>query len=177
MEIDLKTGPEVEAKFRLQPGQSESIAAILGSPARTLTQVDTYYDAGDRVLRLRIENGRPYLTRKDAGTRTPDGIKTRHEVEQPLADETAALLSELLPWLGHKKLMEVAKQRREFEIDGFIVCLDTIAGLEPPDFAEIEAKGGDLIGLRALRDRLGLAEDQVVTSSYARLLDNGYKNN
>lgn len=163
----MKRGAEVEAKYRLAPGQREAIERKLGRPARILTQRDTYYDVPGRVLRIRDENGLILVTRKDAAEVTEDGIKTRHEVEMPISGDCVPILDDLLPWLGHRRLIEVRKERWEYDIEGFVVCLDRIEGLEPPDFVEIESKDGDLAALRRVRDELGLREDQAERRSYA----------
>ncbi len=166
----MKHGPEVEAKYRLLPGQRAAIATQLGRPARILRQLDVYFDVPGRVLRVRWEDGKALLTRKDASTVSEDGIKSRHEVEIPLPVGAAPIFEELLPWLGHKRLTEVRKERHEYDLEGFIVCLDRIEGLASPDFMEIESAGGDLDALRALRDRLGIAAEQCETRSYARMV-------
>jgi len=166
----MKQGTEIEAKFRLRPGQREAIVQALGKPARVLRQRDIYFDVPDRVLRIREENGIPHLTRKEAARYTDDGIKSRHEIEQLLPEGATALLEDLLPWLGHRRLTEVSKERHEYDVEGFSVCLDRIEGLDQPDFVEIESAGGDLDALRALRDRLGLAPEQSEPKSYARLV-------
>jgi predicted adenylyl cyclase CyaB len=166
----MKQGAEIEAKYRLTPGQRTAIEGRLGKPARILRQRDVYFDVPDRVLRLREENGQTFITRKDASTVTPDGIKSRHEVETPFPAEAVPVLEDLLPWLGHRRLIEVCKERHEYDLDGFALCLDRIEGLAPGDFAEIESAGGSLDELRALRDELGLAETQAETRSYARMV-------
>lgn len=163
----MKQGAEIEAKYRLEPGQREAIERKLGKPARVLRQRDMYYEVPGRVLRIREENGVTLVTRKDAASLTEDGIKSRHEVEMPIPADCVPVLDDLLPWLGHRRLVEVRKERREFDVEGFVVCLDRIDGLETPDFVEIESTGGDLDALRRVRDDLGLREDQGERRSYA----------
>lgn len=167
-----KDGSEVEAKYRLRAGQREALArALAGHSMRTFHQEDRYFEVGDRVLRLRRENDAVLLTAKDASTVGPDGVKSRREVEFPLTDEVAERLSWLFPWMGHRELTTVRKHRDQYQLEGACVTLDRIEGL-PDDFAEIEIlAGGDRerrIG--ELREWLGIAPDQVVTESYARLV-------
>ncbi len=166
----MKNAPEVEAKFQLRPGQREALVAKLGEPARILEQHDDYFDVPGRVLRIRRENGQFLLTRKDPTTLSAAGIKSRHEVEYPLPETMVPQLEELLVWLGHERLMSVSKRRAEYEVPGFIICLDRIDDLELPDFVEIESAGGDPDALLRLRDDLGLAADQVECRSYAALV-------
>lgn len=166
----MKNAPEVEAKFRLRPGQREALLARLGEPDRLLEQHDDYFDVPNRVLRIRRENGQFLLTHKDPSVISDDGIKSRHEVEFPLPEVVIPRLEELLVWLGHERLISVSKHRAEYDVPGFVVCLDRIDGLELPDFVEIESAGGDPDALLRLRDDLGLAADQVELRSYAALV-------
>ncbi|HEY9898055.1 MAG TPA: class IV adenylate cyclase [Pantanalinema sp.] len=169
-----KRGFEIEAKFRLRPGQREAIAqALSGCSHERAVQEDRYFDAGPgRVLRLRQENGAWLITRKEAPTVSADGTKTRTEIETPIPVDLVEPLAEAFAWLGHRPLIVVRKVRDAYEIDGATVCLDRIEGLDD-DFAELEvlaqeatAKGA----LDALRARFGLEEDQILLHSYARLL-------
>ncbi len=166
----MKQGAEIEAKYRLEPGQRDAVVRKLGKPARVLRQRDVYFDVPGRVLRIREENGVTLITRKDAAQVTDDGIKSRHEVEMPIPADSVPILDDLLPWLGHRRLIEVRKERWEYDLEGFIVCVDKIDGLEPPDFVEIESSGGDMDALRAVRDSLGLKPEQAERRSYAWML-------
>ncbi len=166
----MKNAPEIEAKFQLRPGQKEALAARLGDPDRVLEQHDDYFDVPGRVLRIRRENGQLLLTRKDPTVISEDGIKSRHEVEYPLPESVVPRLEELIVWLGHERLTSVSKRRAEYDVPGFIICLDRIEGLEQPDFVEIESAGGDHDALLRLRDDLGLTADQVERRSYAALV-------
>lgn len=166
-------GLEIEVKYRLRPGQRERIVQALGDqvPER-LEQVDQYYDVGDRVLRIRRENGRALLTRKDAYQLTPDGTKIRAEVEGPIPEEFVPELEALIRWLGHAPLTCVRKQRESYPLDGMTVALDRIEGLEE-DFVELEVlsdRPDAASRLDALRARFALQVDQVEIRSYARLV-------
>lgn len=169
-----KRGFEIEAKFRLKPGQREAIAQALGGCGHQRhVQEDRYFDAGPgRVLRLRQEDGAWLITRKDAPTVAADGTKTRTEIETPIPETLVDSLAEAFAWLGHRPLIVVKKVRDAYEIDGATVCLDRIEGLED-DFAELEVLAEDASArgeLDALRVRFGLSEDQILLESYARLL-------
>lgn len=168
-----KRGLEIEAKFRLRPGQREAIAQSLsGAPHHGLEQEDRYFDVPGRVLRLRREGEDWVMTRKDAPTVTPDGTKVRTEIETPVPAELVGALAETFAWLGHRPLLTVRKHRDEYTVDGVTVCLDRIEGLDA-DYAELEVLATDAAAkerLSVLRDRLGLQDDQVETRSYAKLL-------
>lgn len=166
----MKNAPEIEIKFCLRPGQRSALESRLGAPARVLEQRDRYFDVPGRVLRIRRENDEVLLTHKDRSTVSSDGIKSRHEVEYPLPVDFVPRLEALLGWLGHAPLIEVRKERHEYDLPGFVVCLDRVEGLDPPDFVEIESAGGDTEAMRKLRDDLGLAADQVERRSYAAMV-------
>lgn len=168
-----KRGFEIEAKFRLRPGQREAIAQDLsGYPHHLLVQEDRYFDVPGRVLRLRQEGHSWFLTRKDAPTLAPDGTRTRAEIETPVPADMVPVLSETFSWLGHRPLTIVHKTRVEYMVEGVTVCLDRIQGLED-DFAEIELLSQDSDPkdqLEHIRHRFCLETDQVEPRSYAKLV-------
>lgn len=166
-------GLEIEVKYRLKPGQRQAIIQELAGmvPERS-EQADQYFDVGDRVLRIRCENGRWLLTRKDRFQLTPDGTKIRPEVEVPIPEVFLADLEALILWLGHEKLTRVSKVREAYDVDGVTVALDRIEGLNE-DFAELEVlsdRPDAAERLAGLRARFGLQDDQVELKSYARLV-------
>jgi predicted adenylyl cyclase CyaB len=166
-------GLEIEVKFRLKPGQRQQIeAAFAGMACERSEQEDQYFDVGERVLRIRRENGRWLLTRKGRYELTAEGIKIRPEVEGPIPDAFVGELEALLLWLGHDKLTQVRKRREAYRIDGVTLALDRIEGLAE-DYAELEVlsdRPDAAARLAALRSRFGLGNDQVETKSYARLV-------
>ena len=168
-----KRGFEIEAKFRLKPGQREAIARDLSSyPHHRLEQEDRYFDVPGRVLRLRQEGKNCCLTRKDASNLSPDGTKTRLEMENPIPLELAPLFAEVFDWLGHRPLTIVHKTRDEYAVEGATVCLDRIQGLAD-DYAEIEILSDEATSqelLTSLRHRFCLEADQVESRSYAKLV-------
>ena len=166
-------GLEIEAKYRLRPGQREAIeTALLGYEHHRSVQDDQYYDVGERVLRLRQENGGWFLTYKDKPQVTPEGVKVRQEIETPLPETFAPELDALILWLGHRHLTKVRKTRDIYHIDDITVTLDRVEGL-PDDYAELELLGEEPDGpsrLAKLRERLGLTNGQIELRSYARLV-------
>lgn len=168
-----KRGLEIEAKFRLRPGQREAIArALEGAPHHGMDQEDRYFDVPGRVLRLRREGDGWVMTRKDASTVSADGTKVRTEIETPVPSDMVEALAETFAWLGHGPLLMVRKHRDEYDVDGVTVTLDRIEGLDE-DFAELEVLATDASAqerLKGLRERFGLADDQVETRSYAKIL-------
>ncbi len=166
-------GLEIEAKYRLRPGQRTEIEqALSGCQHQHSVQEDRYYDVGKRVLRLRQENGSWFLTYKDKPRVTSEGVKVRHEVETPLPETFVPELDALIVWLGHRRLTKVEKTRDMYYVDGIMVTLDRIKGLVD-DYAELELLGDEpdsLVRLAKLRERLRLTDDQVELRSYARLV-------
>lgn len=166
-------GLEIEVKLRLRPGQRQQIeAAFADAPSTRWEQVDQYFDVGDRVLRIRRENGAWLLTRKGRYELTAEGVKIRSEVEEAIPEAFVAQLEALILWLGHEKLTRVSKQRVAYTVDGVTLALDRIEGLAE-DYAELEVlsdRPDAAERLGALRQRFGLGDDQVETKSYARLV-------
>lgn len=163
---------EIEAKYRLRPGQRERLLDLL-PPGKTLRQEDRYFDVPDKVLRIRQENDDFLLTQKGEASFSAEGVKSREEEENPLSTAEVALLERLLPWMGHRELMTVSKTRTVFQREGALLCLDRVEGLG--DFLEIEANPGQ--GAEAVRraaawlaDAIGLAPEQIQRASYAKLL-------
>lgn len=166
----MKDGAEIEAKYRLRPGDRERLVEMLGIPTRRLDQIDRYFEVPGRVLRLRNENGAWLLTRKDPTTIDAQGYKSRHEVELGLPAGMESVLEDLIQWLGHGFRLEVRKERLEFERTDHILCLDRIASLERPDFLELESKGADSTKMAAIARSLGLGPEQMERRSYATMV-------
>ncbi len=164
---------EIEVKFRLEPGQRQRIMDELsGRECACSDQEDQYFDVGDRVLRIRLENGRWLLTRKDRYQLTSEGTKIRQEVEVPIPVSFVSELEDLILWMGHEKLVRVKKRREAYRLDGVTMALDRIEGLSE-DFVELEVlsdRPESASLLAGLRERFGLRDDQVELKSYARLL-------
>lgn len=166
-----KRGQEIEAKFRLEPGQRAQLEGLLGSwEHERLEQEDRYFDVPGRVLRLRREGEAWVVTRKDAPAIAPDGTKQRLEIETPVPAELVGALAELFTWLGHAPLLTVHKVRDAYHQAGVTACLDRIEGVAD-DYLELEVLATEDAGaLEPLRARLGLAPEQIELRSYARIL-------
>ena len=158
-------------------------------------QRDTYYDhpvcdfaETDEALRLRRESEADVGCRAD-GDATPadqettatltykgplvdDASKTREEVETGVDDPDAT--DAVLRAVGFEPAAVVEKERERFACDGYVVSLDSVAGLG--EFVEVEAEG-DADEVDALREgafdlcrRLGLDPDESIRTSYLALL-------
>lgn len=168
---------EIEAKFRLaDPQRMRSKLADLG--ARRLGEVledNTYFDTPDGALRradcgLRIRTARApdgqttiVLTHK--GPRRPGEMKVRAETEVGLS--SAADAAALLAALGYQPALSFQKRRESFELAGARVELDELP--EMGFFIEIEA--ADEPAVDRVREKLGLAGEPIITSTYIDLAD------
>ena len=161
----------------------EQLQALGAEPLGTVHQHDTYYDhpsrsfaETDEALRLRRESAdddsgtTATLTYK--GPLVDDVSKTREEVETEVAD--AAAMDDVLRAVGFEPAAEVEKERERFDLDGYVVALDHVAGLG--EFVEVETVGEEaaVADLRAGAfercRRLGLDPDDAVQTSYLVML-------
>ncbi|HBN07600.1 MAG TPA: class IV adenylate cyclase [Cyanobacteria bacterium UBA8530] len=166
----MKRSMEVEAKYRLKPDQVPQLRAILGKALAETLQTDRYFEVPSKVLRLRQEGEKIFLTQKGETTLSPEGIKSRFEEERELTKETAALLAEILPWCGHQKKGTVVKKRTTYRRGEVLFCLDRIE--EVGDFLEIEGEEEKEVkeAIAWLEKAIDLREDQIELSSYAKLV-------
>ncbi len=142
-------------------------------------QMDTYYShpsrnfaATDEALRVRIEEGKAFITYK--GPKIDNISKTREEIKVQVEDATAA--NDILKKLGFKEVGAVRKLRKKFLLGELKICLDTVENLG--EFVEIEIlepfedSKTNMDELRTLvlktMDELGLKEKE--RKSYLELL-------
>lgn len=98
------------------------------------------------------------------GPREPGPLKSREEIELEVADASAML--QLLERLGYQTILSYQKDRESWSLDDCRIELD-----EPPHiglFVEIE--GPHECAIRNAQQRLALAQDSLISSSYVRLL-------
>ena len=170
----------------------ERLDELGAEPLGSVRQHDTYYDhpvwdfaETDETLRLRREStlrgagagstavdGSTVATLTYKGPLVDDAAKTREEVET--AVEAPGSMDVILGAVGFEAAAEVEKERERFAYDGYVVALDSVAGLG--EFVEVEAEGeeGDVEALREgafdLCRRLGLDPDESIRTSYLALL-------
>jgi len=196
---------EVEVKLRashdaVRPALAEADAVFV----ERVTQVDTYYDAPhrdfaetDEALRLRRETRESDVegeldrrsdddaAQADQGAATTKltykgplvdaDSKTREEHETGVDDgDTAAAIFD---GLGFEPAAVVEKHRTFYELDGYTVTLDQVAGLG--EFVEVEAETEASDDVASVREgafdvlrTLGLdPTDQIRTSYLGMLLE------
>ncbi|WP_266077571.1 class IV adenylate cyclase [Haladaptatus caseinilyticus] len=173
---------EVEVKVRADHEAVRDRLNELGARALgTVTQEDFYYDAPhrdfaktDEALRIRQEAGEDetveVVTYK--GPLVEEESKTRKEHETVVGDSET--VDALLSALGFEATETVHKERERYELDGYVVTLDSVTGLG--EFVEVEAaaKADDVESVRegafdVLVD-LNLDPNEQVRTSYLGLL-------
>ena len=140
---------EVEQKYRIErPDELRRLLTHLGASFRpAVRQIDSYFNhpsrdfaQTDEALRIRTIGERNFVTYK--GPKLDSRVKTRRELEQPLADgaEAADRFCELLTALGFRATAVVAKWRASAEVDWrdtkYELAWDTVDALG--EFLEIE---------------------------------------
>ncbi|QZP38381.1 class IV adenylate cyclase [Halobaculum magnesiiphilum] len=180
---------EVEVKVRADlDAVRDRLADLDATGTRRVRQVDTYYDAPhrdfaetDEALRIRRETVAGGANDDGGGAATKVTYKgplveaeskTREEFETAVADGDAA--EGILGGLGFSPAATVEKDREFFELDGYTVTLDNVAGVG--EFVEVEreavepeiesAREGAYVVLRDL----GLDPDDQIRTSYLGLL-------
>ena len=163
---------EVEVKLRYEdPHEArrslEAIGAI-ESGSRTLED-NTLYDREDdplraskRALRLRRFGERAIVTFKGpvAGKHRYK-VRVEHEVDVTDGDVAAQIFA----GLGYSPRWRYQKYRTEFTLDSLHICLD-----ETPLGCYVELEGSPA-AIDAAASQLGFSEEQYVTSSYRKLLE------
>jgi adenylate cyclase class 2 len=165
---------EIEIKARsLDNGRVERLllkrgATLLGEH----DQVDEYFNhpcrdfaETDEALRLRKDSSGK-ITYK--GPKIDQFTKTREEIEMEVDDLDK--MASILVRLGFRRVAKVNKKRKEYQLEGVTVSLDSVEGLG--DFVELEVQGEDAVEGRSrierLRDELGLAGSE--RRSYLEML-------
>lgn len=161
--------PEIEAKFYLHH-LADVRQSLLGLKARLLAprllEKNFRFDTRDRslsrtgaVLRLRQDRS-VHLTFKTPGE-TPE---VRHEIEFEVDNLDAA--HAFLQALGFESVFYYEKYREVFTLEPVNVMLD-----ELPFGCFVEIEGGSIAEIKQAAERLDLAWDRRVASSYPSLFD------
>jgi adenylate cyclase class 2 len=189
---------EVELKIRAEHEPTRArLADHDATRTAVVTQTDTYYDVPyrdfaetDEALRVRREErhrgpddeirrgdwyddiveSRTMITYK--GPLVEAASKTREEFETGVDDADA--MDGILSGLDFEPAATVEKRREQFELEGYVVTLDTVADLG--EFVEVERDVETEREVAAARedaiellDRLGLDADNQIRTSYLGL--------
>ncbi|MEM2933979.1 MAG: class IV adenylate cyclase [Methanocellales archaeon] len=142
-------------------------------------QLDIYFNAPDRdfaktdeALRIRIENGKLFLTYK--GAKFNGETKSRREIEIEIKAKSAIKMRNLLLRLGYREVAVVNKIRRIYRSQGLKIYLDQVEQLG--SFIEVEAAAAEK-NFKAKRkqvfdllQKLGLNPRNSIRQSYLELL-------
>lgn len=158
----------IEREIKLaMPSVEAARAALVAAGAEPLAprrlQDDILYDTDDNMLfgqrsalRLRLDGDNAILTFK--GPVEPGLLKTREEIETPVASHAAMLT--LLARLGFKPWFRYQKYREEFRAPGLIAAIDeTPAGV----FVELEGEEEAILKMAAALERV---PDDFLRDSY-----------
>ncbi len=173
---------EVEVKVRADhEAVRERLHELDARSLGTVTQEDFYYDAPhrdfaetDEALRIRRESddddAEEVVTYK--GPLVEQESKTRKEHETVVGD--GETVDQLLSALGFEAAATVNKERERYELDGYVVTLDAVAGLG--EFVEVETEADEAdverarIGAYDVLSELGLNPNDQIRTSYLGLL-------
>ena len=169
----------VEREAKMQVADHEPVRARLaelGAQRRSrVLESNSFYDTEDRRLLaagegLRIRRIQPLegpgqpdrVTFK--GPRQPGVLKTREELEIDVSD--AAAMEQVFERIGFVRVLRFEKRRETHVLDGCEVVLDELPRLGK--FIEIE--GPTEAAVMAAREKLGLADAPLLTSSYVAMM-------
>lgn len=171
---------EIEAKMRLHnPDAIISRLLELGATLKdTLSETNSYFDTAqgtlkstDQGLRTRVEvanAGSPdqtiTTTITHKGPRTMGQLKSRLESELDVDNARDAAI--LLGALGFHHVLSFEKRRVRYLLDGCNVELDELPIIGR--FIEIEGPSEDAV--ISVREKLGLADEPIIRSSYIAML-------
>jgi len=175
---------EVEQKYRVTSHRAilECLPALNACELEFEEHCDIYlkhpcrdFAVTGEAFRIRLVNDSAVVTYK--GRRYAGTIKTRSEIEIPLASKTTREWLQILLALGFCEVARIRKQRRSFSItlrsEKFTIALDDVENLGK--FVEIEAIVVDRSGLPKIQASIlelamQLQVDQVEPRSYLRQL-------
>lgn len=171
---------EIEAKMRLHhPDQLIARLEELGATlTHQLSETNSYFDSADGSLKSTDQGLRTRVEVANAGTpdetittrithkgpRAMGQLKSRVESELDVDNARDAAL--LLGALGYHHVLSFEKRRIRYLLDGCNVELDELPIIGR--FIEIEGSSEDAV--IAVREKLGLADEPIIRSSYIAML-------
>lgn len=173
---------EIKAKLNNYSEIEKKIESLGCKIIKKVEQIDSifieknkYYNElkrGDRVLRIRKENGKNIFTLKISQSNELDCI------EENVVVEDDKKLEIIIDYLGYKKILTISKKRKTCKYNNYKICLDRVEGLG--DFIEIEqileyndSTGNEQAELKSFLNKLfGVDTDDIITQGYDTLLLN-----
>lgn len=169
---------EIEAKMRARdPDQLRRRLRAAGAQSEyEILEINRFFDTPDRALlsrdcglRIRTTSGmwqkpaRHVITYK--GHRQPGKLKRREEIEFEVSDAESA--TALMRNLGYHPDLAFEKRRQAWSLDDCEVVLDELPLIGW--FIEVEGPGTEAV--EAVRAKLGLAGEPLISDSYAAMID------
>jgi adenylate cyclase, class 2 len=169
---------EIEMKARLdEPTQiRKKILALGAKRIKKTRQRDTWFGSICLIkkvgypfmVRVRREGRGTYITYKSVATKQ-DGVY--QELEYPVPDNAQA--ESMFKAMGLDEIVVIEKQREQFKLQGFTVCLDNIKGLGK--FIEAELTGAedpDILQekIKTFFIKLGVKKAAIQKKGYINLL-------
>jgi len=118
------------------------------------------------LIRVRDEGNKKFFTYKGARTKR-DGIWEEYEFQIKKTDDAIKMLSEM----GMEKIITVNKERKEYSLNDFTICLDSIENLG--NFIEIEYVNEKAVGKEKMKEiikLLGVKDDNIIHKGYVTML-------
>lgn len=174
-----KDNMEVEVKYQVDQEKFRMIKGVICNHANIIGQSDqtdfyyspkdfSYYDNGDRCLRVRSEKGRHILSYKQIHEDS-DYIE---EYETSVGN--LSLINLILKSIGFRCEMVIKKKREEYQYNNsIVVALDKVEGLGY--FVEIEDKTKDSLDVRRehineVVHMLSLEDKKINTEGYSNMM-------
>ena len=165
---------EIRAKIDNLKNIEQSIINLGAKLIKEKTQVDEYFGEINLyqkigysfLMRVRDEGDKKFITYKGAQSKK-DGVWEEYEFQIDDAKKSI----EMFKAMGLEEVIAVKKYRKEYMLDGFTICLDTIDDLG--NFIEIESlddKNINKSSLKSLMLRLNIKENQIIHKGYVTML-------
>lgn len=168
---------EIEAKMRLRSPEAflKKLEQAKAKPVGKQQELNIFFDTPDHRLRSADEGLRIRITTDEGtgkkttklthkGPRAHGRLKHREEAELEIADSQAMM--NILEALGYEDALSFEKVREMWLLDGCEIVIDQLPYLGT--FVEIE--GETEKSVMSMREKLGLAEEPLIRSSYASIL-------
>ncbi len=171
---------EIEVKASVQdPGKIEKTITALGAKTGSIdNQEDTYYNSPlrdfgktDEALRIRVQDGKSFLTYK--GAKLDKVSKTRKEFNVEIDD--ADSMKNILSSLGFFPVATVTKKRKNYRFEEFFISIDEVRNLG--NFIEIEISAEDsgkyeekVESIFNFIEKLGITREATIRQSYLEML-------
>ncbi len=165
---------EIRAKIDNIENIEQNIIQLGAKLLKKVKQIDEYFGeislykkiGYSFLMRVRDEGDKKFMTYKSAKS-GKDGVWEEYELEIDNSKKSVGMLEAM----GLEKIIKLSKYRREYKLDGLIICLDTINDLG--NFIEIESLQDEDIDknrLKKIMRKLNIKENQIINKGYVTIL-------